>query len=66
MKTNQGFIGRIILLIVAVVALKYFLDFDLIAWLRSPDVQSAVQPIVSFVMSIYDWLDQVVRALVGR
>lgn len=66
MKKDQGFIMKIVLLIVAVIALKYFLHFDLIEWIKSEKVQEAVQPVVSFIKSIYYWLDNFVRGIVGR
>lgn len=64
MKNNRGFIGRIILLIVAIIALKYFLDFDIIEWIKSPEVQEVIVPIINFFKSIYFWLDNFVRNLV--
>jgi hypothetical protein len=69
MKTNNnqdGFIGRIILLIIAVIALKYFLNFDIIEWAQSPAVVSAVQPLLSVFIKIYQWLEYVIRNLVGE
>ena len=33
MKNNKGFIGKIILIVVALIALKYFLNFDIIDWI---------------------------------
>lgn len=65
MKNNKGFIGRIILLIVAVIALKYFLHFDLIEWIKSPKVQAVLVPIINFFKNIYFWLDNFVRNLVS-
>ena len=69
MKTNQtqgGFIGRIILLIVAVIALKYFLNFDIIAWIRSPEVWDRIKPLFSIVIQLYNWLDETIRSLAGK
>lgn len=63
---ERGFIGRIILLIIAIIALKYFLDFDLIAYLKSPEFQNKIQPIIDFLTKIYNWLDTVVRTIVGK
>lgn len=65
MKNNRGFIGRIMLLIVAVIALKYFLGFDIVEWIKSPKVQGVLVPIVNFFKAIYFWLDNFVRNLVS-
>lgn len=65
MKKNEGFIMKIVLLIVAVIALKYFLHFDIIEWIKSPEVQKIIQPVISFIKSIYNWLDNFVRNLVS-
>jgi hypothetical protein len=65
-ENNKGFIGRIILLVLGVIALKYFLNFDLIAYFRSPEFQTMIQPLVDILTQIYNWLDMVVRAFVGK
>lgn len=65
MEKNRGFIGRIILLIIAVIALKYFLNFDIIEWLKSPEVQAVLMPIINFFKNIYLWFDNFVRNLVS-
>ncbi len=65
-KSQRGFIMKIILLIVAVIALKYFLHFDIIEWLKSPKVQEGIKPIVSLLKDIYTWLDNFVRGIVGK
>ncbi len=66
MKTNKGFIGRIILLIAAIIALKYFLNFDIIEWLRSSKAQELIQPTITFFKTIYVWLDGLVKSIVAR
>lgn len=64
--TNEGgFIMKIILLVGAIFALKYFLDFDLFEWFKSEKVQTAIAPVWSFLKSIYYWLDEFVRELVN-
>jgi len=69
MKKNNsnegGFIMKIVLLIVAIIALKYFLDFDLIEWFKSDKVQAVIQPVWTLIKDIYDWLDNFVRNLVN-
>lgn len=56
MQKDQGFIMRIVLLVVALIALKYYLDFDLIEWLKSPAVQKIIIPIWNFIKNIYSWV----------
>jgi hypothetical protein len=69
MKKNNtsegGFIMKIVLLIVAIIALKYFLDFDLIEWFKSDKVQAVIQPVWTLIKDIYAWLDNFVRNLVA-
>ena len=66
MKKDQGFIMKIVLLIVAVIALKYFLHFDIIDWFKSPKVQEGIKPVLDIIKNIYAWLDNFVRGLVGK
>ncbi len=64
--SQRGFITKIILLIVAVIALKYFLHFDIIDWFKSPKVQEGIKPVLDIIKNIYAWLDNFVRGLVGK
>ncbi|HEY4509341.1 MAG TPA: hypothetical protein VJC13_03665 [Candidatus Paceibacterota bacterium] len=69
MKTNnnqRGFIIKIILLIVAIIALKYFFHFDIIEWIKSPKVQETIKPFVTILKNIYDWLDNFVRGIIHK
>lgn len=63
---ERGFIGRIVLLIIAVIALKYFLNFDIIEWFKSPKAQEIIQPTINFIKTVYDWLDGLVKSVVAR
>ncbi len=65
MRTNQGFITKILLIVIALIALKYYLDFDLIGWIKSPSGQKVVGPIWSVIKNFYNWLDILVRGWVG-
>jgi hypothetical protein len=65
-QNNRGFIGRVILLIIAVIALKYFLNFDIIDWFKSPEGQKLVQPVVTFIVNIYNWLDGFVKTIIAK
>ncbi|MES3004681.1 MAG: hypothetical protein V4690_01055 [Patescibacteria group bacterium] len=65
-KNNEGgFIMKIVLLIAAIIALKVFLDFDLIAWLQSEAVMQYVRPVIDWLKEAYYWLDEFVRNLVS-
>ncbi len=64
-KTNGGFISRIILIIIALIALKYFFHFDVIEWIKSDQVQSILRPIINIIKSIYNYLDGLVKSLVN-
>ncbi len=56
---------KIVLLIAAIIALKVFLDFDLIAWVQSEAVMQYVRPVTDWIKEAYYWLDDFVRNLVG-
>jgi hypothetical protein len=62
MKTDQGLILRVILIIVAIVALKYFLHFDLISWIKSPAGEKILIPIWTVVKNIYFWVEDFFKA----
>ncbi len=57
-----GVILKGILIIAAILALKYFLHFDLIAWLKSPQGQNIIQPIWTGIKNFYFWLDGLFRS----
>ena len=60
MKNNRGFIGKIILVIIAAISIKYFLNFDIVAWLKSPTAQEIIQPTITFFKTFWAWLGGVV------
>jgi len=64
-KNEGGFIMKIVLLIAAIIALKVFLDFDLIEWLKSETVMQYVRPVIDWIKEAYYWLDDFVRNLVN-
>ncbi len=65
MNKNDGFIGKILLIIVAIVLAKYFLHFDFIEWIRTSEAKRIIDPIVSLIKAIYTWLDNFVRNAVS-
>ncbi len=64
MKRNEGFILKIVLIIVALVLLKYFLHFDVIEYLKTPQAQKVIGPIWTAIKAFYNWLDTLVRGWV--
>jgi ABC-type phosphate transport system permease subunit len=50
---NSGFIYKIVLVIVALVLLKYFLNFDVIEFFRSPSFQNFFGPIWQNVKNVW-------------
>ena len=63
---NRGFIGRIVLIIIAVIVLKYFLNFDIIEWIKSPRAQEIIQPVITLIKDAYGWLDNFVRNIINK
>lgn len=61
MKKDEGFIVKIALIIVAIVALKYAFDIDVIEWVKSEQGQKIIQPFWSFIKNIYEWVDGLFR-----
>lgn len=56
---DRGFIGTIILIILALAALKYFFDFSIFEFLGSPEGKS----VLDYVKEILAWLKDAVLAL---
>lgn len=65
MKKDRGFVVRILLVIVALIALKYYFHFDLIEWIKSEQGQKIIGPVWSIVKSVYYWLDGLVSGWVN-
>ncbi|MBA3733023.1 hypothetical protein H0W91_01470 [Patescibacteria group bacterium] len=65
MKTNQGFIKNILIVIIAIVLAKYLLHFDFIAWLRTTQARHIIDPIILIIKAVYNWIDNFVRNLVS-
>lgn len=66
MKSNQGFIVKIVIIIIAIIALKYYFHWDLISWINSPNAHKYYDPIWAGVKTFYSWLDNLVRGWVGK
>ena len=52
---------KIVLIIIALVLLKYVFHFDLIEYLKGPQAQKVIGPIWNAIKAFYDWLDTLVR-----
>ncbi|TSC70734.1 MAG: hypothetical protein CEO12_110 [Parcubacteria group bacterium Gr01-1014_46] len=65
MKKDQGFVVRIVLIIVALIAIKYYFHFDIVEWVKSPGVQKYLGFLVTFAKTLYGWLDDLVRGWVS-
>lgn len=61
-KTDEGFIMKIVLFIVAIVALKYVFHFDVLEWIKSDQAQKIIQPVWSVIKSFYFWVDGLFRS----
>ncbi len=61
MKKNEGFVGILVLVLVALVALKYFFDFSIFAWASTDEGKGAL----IYLKDILVWLKGVVLAAWG-
>lgn len=57
---QKGFVTTIVLIIVALVALKYAFHFDLVEYLKSPEPQSIISKIINWIKLIYNWIDKII------
>jgi hypothetical protein len=55
--TQDGFIVRILLIIVALVAIKYYYHFDVLAYLKTPEAQKVIGPVWNAIKAVYFWVD---------
>lgn len=63
---SNGFITYIILIVIALVALKYAFHFDIVEYWKSAQVQGYVSTLKSWVQAIYNWVDTLVGTWVGK
>jgi hypothetical protein len=63
--TQGGFIGKIILIVIALILVKYFLHFDIIEWIKSEQGQKIFGPVINFIKWFYNYVDNFVRNLVS-
>jgi uncharacterized YccA/Bax inhibitor family protein len=58
---DKGFVMKIVLIVIAIIALKYTLDFDIIDWVTSENGQKIIQPVWNVIKSFYNWVDGLFR-----
>ena len=61
---NKGFIAKIVLIIVAIIALKYYFHFDVLEWIKSTEGKKIVEPAITTVKNFYSFLDNLVKGWV--
>lgn len=54
---SGGYIMEIVLILVALIFIKYYFNFDIVAWIKSPGPQKIIQGIWSYIKGAYNWLD---------
>ena len=62
---NRGFIVKIVLIIIAIVLLKYVFDVDVLAWLKTPTAHKIIDPLWNFIKVLYNWIDSLVERLIA-
>jgi hypothetical protein len=56
MKKDRGFVGLLLLVLVALVALKYFFDFSIFEWSRTDEGKGALIYLKDILMWLKDTL----------
>ena len=65
-KLDDGFVTTIIIIIIALVALKYAFHFDVVEYWKTPQVQGYVTTAKSWIAYAYNWLDTTVGHYVTK
>ncbi len=65
-ENEKGFITYIILIIIALVALKYAFHFDVVEYWHTTQVQGYVHTGEAWVKTIYDWVDTTVGKYIPK
>ncbi|KND47592.1 MAG: hypothetical protein AB201_01515 [Parcubacteria bacterium C7867-006] len=60
-RNDEGFIVKIVLVIIALITLKYYFHFDVIEWLKSDKVQTFISPAITAVKNFYSYMDNLVK-----
>lgn len=56
---NSGYITRIVLIIIALVFIKYYFDFDVVEWFKTPKIQKYVDLVWQATKNTYNWFDKI-------
>lgn len=60
-RMDGGFVSKIILIVIALVAVKYYYHFDIIEWIKSDQGQKIIGPLVMFTKNTYTFIDNLVK-----
>lgn len=60
MEDNKGFIKLIILVIIGLVVLKFFFSFDVIDYLKTPEVQSFFSKVKEVIIVVWNFIYKIV------
>jgi hypothetical protein len=63
---NSGFVMQIILIIIALVLVKYIFHFDIVQWFQTPGPQKVLQTVWGYITDIYNWVDKTVQGLTKK
>lgn len=61
MKKQDGYIIQIVVIVIALVFIKYYFEFDIVEWYNSPTGQKYVGTIWNLIKDFYTWVDNYVR-----
>ena len=62
---ERGFIAKILIVVVAIIFIKYYFRIDIIGWFQSGAGRSVWEPVWNLFVKIYMWLDVLVRGWVS-
>lgn len=57
---------KLVLIIVGLIALKHFYNFDLVEWAKTPAGQKILLPIWEGIKNLYSYLDGVIGAWIAK
>lgn len=58
---DGGYIKQVILIVVALVAVKYIFHIDIVAWYNSPEGQKYAGTVWNLIKDFYFWVDSLFR-----
>ena len=63
---EKGFVTTVILIVVALIAVKYALHFDLVEYLKSPGPQKIIMNTWNWIKSLYASVDHFVSGFISK